>query len=340
MAAGLTAALTTAGPLVAKYGPAMFSSAMSFKQAADANTMAEKARLESERLMEEAKKKIEINRMEGLTLPNIAYAQQSDDLNQSTAQAIQGLQESGDVRAIIGGTQGVQAANVEATQEMRANKEERLADINEKKLEEAAAIDQQLAAMDVAGAQDQAQITADAEEARANATKSIVSSLGSLGKTFLADQNLFPDAKVSSQVIANSKDPQYIKALEKYGFSVTEYLDDPDGVLKKISLQTNQNLPEPPKPDTFTVKENEEVLPITEEIVETEEDDEDEVNTKQVLNKIAPEKYAQIYNKGRKVVLRGDRRIPANNNDFMNSNLSYNNQMNINDRLKRFGLSR
>ena len=164
MPTGIGTAIATAAPFVAKYGPAIFSSAASFNQLRNASSEAEEAALKAEELLEDAKRKIEINRMEGLTLPTEAYEQEQEALLASTSKAIDSLTESGDVRAIIGGVGRVTAENSAAANVIRADKEERLFQLDKLKKQEDAEIDQQLAQMDVAGAKDQQQMAADAEE--------------------------------------------------------------------------------------------------------------------------------------------------------------------------------
>jgi len=86
---------------------------------------------------------------------------------------------------------------------------------------------------------------------------------------------VLPSAK---QALENSKNPKYVAALEKQGYTVEQYLKDPQGVLNEISKKSDleSNLEEAPAPPIFSMgAENVEIETPTEEIVEIEEDDDD-----------------------------------------------------------------
>ena len=240
MPTGIGTAIATAAPFVAKYGPAIFSSAASFNQLRNASSEAEEAALKAEELLEDAKRKIEINRMEGLTLPTEAYEQEQEALLASTSKAIDSLTESGDVRAIIGGVGRVTAENSAAANVIRADKEERLFQLDKLKKQEDAEIDQQLAQMDVAGAKDQQQMAADAEERKTASMTGLVSSLGSIATTAAKDQKLFRMSASAGQATKNAANPKYVEALEKYGFKKEDYLMDPQGTLNQISKKIDE----------------------------------------------------------------------------------------------------
>ena len=57
MPTGIGTAISVAAPVVAKYGPAIFSSAASFNQLQKSNQNAEDAALKAEELLEAAKRK-------------------------------------------------------------------------------------------------------------------------------------------------------------------------------------------------------------------------------------------------------------------------------------------
>tara|TARA_R110000744_G_scaffold124860_2_gene230494 strand:- start:9174 stop:10178 length:1005 start_codon:yes stop_codon:yes gene_type:complete len=332
MPTGIGTAISVAAPIVAKYGPAIFSSAASFNQLQKSNQNAEDAALKAEELLEDAKRKIEINRMEGLTIPTEAYEQEQEALLAATSKAIDSLTESGDVRSIIGGVGRVTAESAAAANAIRSDKEEKLFEIDKIKREEDAAIDQQLAQMDVAGAKDQQQIAADAEEGRVASMTGLVSSLGSLATTVAKDQKLFRMSPDAEQATKNAANPKYVEALEKYGFKKEDYLMDPQGTLDAISkkIDAAQGIGDAPAPPVMSVAD--ELTPADtgyKSFMEPEADDKDVVPA-----------GVGIRNKGdRRIPKRFDPFASQEGNRFKVKEDAIFRKTDFNESLRRFGLT-
>ena len=90
---------------------------------------------------------------------------------------------------------------------------------------------------------------------------------------------VLPSAK---QALENSKNKKYVKALEKQGYTVEQYLKDPQGTLNEISKksQLEKNLGDAPAPPIFSMgvesKVESKIETPTEEINEVEKDDPDD----------------------------------------------------------------
>ena len=86
------------------------------------------------------------------------------------------------------------------------------------------------------------------------------------------------------QALENSKDPEYIKELEKQGYTSQQYLENPEQTLNEISkkLDLESDLGEVPAPPIFSMgaenkdKKEVEIKTPTEDINEVEEDDKDD----------------------------------------------------------------
>lgn len=156
-------------------GVSAISSGLSFKQAADQSRMASKARKASEKLVADARQKAEKDYYEGLNVPLDAYGEQFAQNMANQQQTIQALQE-GDTRNLIGGVQGLTAAAAAANEQTRIGLGQELYANRKMKADSRQNINQQLLQMDIGQATDQQLMARDAEQARAAAMKSGISS--------------------------------------------------------------------------------------------------------------------------------------------------------------------
>jgi len=79
----------------------------------------------------------------------------------------------------------------------------------------------------------------------------------------------------AEQALENSKNPEYVAALEKQGYTVEQYLKDPQGTLNEISKKSDleSNLEEAPAPPIFSMGVESKTEVSYQDIEEVEEDD-------------------------------------------------------------------
>ena len=144
-------------------GGAAIGGGMNLAQAAKARDRQKSADREAGRLMQEAKSKLEKDFYEGLQVPMDAYEQAQEANIQQQRQSIEALQQA-DSRSLAAGVGKVNMAASANTEKVRAAQAEEMFALNKMKAENKDEMNQQLASMDVAGAQDQAKRAAQADE--------------------------------------------------------------------------------------------------------------------------------------------------------------------------------
>tara|TARA_R110000803_G_scaffold95241_1_gene163044 strand:- start:5205 stop:6131 length:927 start_codon:yes stop_codon:yes gene_type:complete len=149
---------------------------------AKAKRKEEEALAKSDELMDDARKKAEINYMEGLSVPLDAYGEEYKQNLQSQKQIIDSLAE-GDSRNIAAGVGRVAAAGLEANEETRIGMGEELFALDKLQAKERSRINQDLKDMDVGQAADRQMISRDAAAAKAYATQGMISSAGMMLKS-------------------------------------------------------------------------------------------------------------------------------------------------------------
>lgn len=173
-------------------GVSAISSGLSFKQAADQSRMASKARKASEKLIADARQKAEKDYYEGLNVPLDAYGEQFAQNMANQQQTIQALQE-GDTRNLIGGVQGLTAAAAAANEQTRIGLGQELYANRKMKADSRQNINQQQIQIDVGQATDQQLMARDAEQARAAAIKSGISSAANAAYIYGRGKKLYGD---------------------------------------------------------------------------------------------------------------------------------------------------
>ena len=154
-------ALTTA--TIIALGAAAVGAGMNLVQAGKARDAQKTADRAAARLMNDAKAKIQKNYYEGLKIPTEAYDQAYEANAQVQRDNIEALQQA-DSRTLAAGVGRVAAASNENTQQIRAQQAQQMFELDKLKAEGEENMTQQLAAMDVAQAQDQAKRAAQADE--------------------------------------------------------------------------------------------------------------------------------------------------------------------------------
>ena len=165
-------AVAAAGVLIAGT-----SAGMSFSQAAKQKKLAQTANKASDKLMEEAKRKAEVEFMQKLNVPLDAYDRQEERNIQSQQQNIEALQQ-GDPRNVLGGLGSVGAGATASAEENRIAKGKELFALQQMQVQEQSDINQDLKDMSVGGAADQQMRSRDAQEASAAAMQQGVASVG------------------------------------------------------------------------------------------------------------------------------------------------------------------
>jgi len=175
---------------------------MSFKQAADAKSAAEQADIDAKALMDEAKKNLEKNYMEELTVPLDAFEAASTENLALQQQSIEAIRE-GDQRG---------AVNVGAAQQIGANEAEKrrilmqdqLFGLEKIKAEEKDSIRDDLVSLQVAGAADENLRIRDLEESMTAARGNAVRGLGQMATSALEMAPLYKKQKTTTTDNASS----------------------------------------------------------------------------------------------------------------------------------------
>lgn len=182
-AAGGTAAVVAAG---IGAGTTLYGGARSFSDANKARKRGEAAQREAIKAVEEAKKRIDVNRMEQLSIAKEPYELMREALLTQGATGLQAGVE-GEARGAAATAGRIQMAQGQQQAEIRAAQAQRMDEINRLVAEEDARIDQQLAGIAMAEAEGAQQAIRDAEEDRANYIAQGVGTLGSIAEGLAAN---------------------------------------------------------------------------------------------------------------------------------------------------------
>ena len=148
-AAGGTAAVVAAG---IGAGTTLYGGARSFSDANKARKRGEAAQREAIKAVEEAKKRIDVNRMEQLSIAKEPYELMREALLTQGATGLQAGVE-GEARGAAATAGRIQMAQGQQQAEIRAAQAQRMDEINRLVAEEDARIDQQLAGIAMAEAE-------------------------------------------------------------------------------------------------------------------------------------------------------------------------------------------
>jgi len=221
-------ALTTA--TIIALGGAAIGGSVNLVQAQAARDRQRAADTQAGRLLADARAKIEKDFYEGLKLPTEAYDQAYEANAQAQRESVEALQQA-DARSLAAGVGRVGALANENTQKIRAQQAQEMFELDKLKAEGKENMTQQLAAMDVAAAQDMAKRAAQADEQvgmlQAGAAQSIIGGITAaaqaqplnkmskedrqLAKTFKKNKDLFAKNNISrSEFLANPSKYQNI----------------------------------------------------------------------------------------------------------------------------------
>ena len=140
--------------------------------------------------LEQAKRKIEIRRMEQLQVPLESYQLEQQALVAGQQQAIEGLRESGQ-RAVQGGLPGLQAQVQAGAEGIRQDQAQAIYDRDKLIVDEQKTADTQLANLDLNAAQGAQMAAAQADERAGAQFTAGVQGLGSAANTLFAGSKLY-----------------------------------------------------------------------------------------------------------------------------------------------------
>lgn len=195
-----TTAIVTAGLSAAGAGA-------KFAQAVRSNRMAKQAEQAAAKFMADARKRMEVNFLEGVQVPTEAYEIAARQNLAQSQQATQALRET-DQRAVIGGIQGVQEQGAIAAEQLRTGLQEDLFRRDLMVAQEDSRLRDQMAGLDLAEVTGAQRAMADQERLRAQAIGSAFGLLGQGAKDIFEDSALYrrrdPDRLSGATVRANA----------------------------------------------------------------------------------------------------------------------------------------
>ena len=150
---------------------------MSFKQASDAAEMEAEGLAATDKLMEEAKKKAEIDYAQTLNVPLSAFGKEFDQNTANQNAIVQSLQE-GDARNLAAGVGRVNVATTDANEDTRNALGDKMYELDKIQAESKQTINTDQKNMLVGAAADKAQMSRDAAEAKTSAMQGAFQGLG------------------------------------------------------------------------------------------------------------------------------------------------------------------
>jgi hypothetical protein len=153
------------------------SMGMSFKQASDAAEMEAEALAATDELMEEAKKKAEIDYAQTLNVPLSAFGKEFDQNTANQNAIVQSLQE-GDARNLAAGVGRVNVATTDANEDTRNALGDKMYELDKIQAESKQTKNTDQKNMLVGAAADKAQMSRDAAEAKTSAMQGAFQGLG------------------------------------------------------------------------------------------------------------------------------------------------------------------
>tara|TARA_R100000951_G_scaffold116783_1_gene130762 strand:- start:7408 stop:8277 length:870 start_codon:yes stop_codon:yes gene_type:complete len=250
-------ALTTA--TIIALGGAAVGGSMNLIQAGKARSKQREADKAAGRLMAEAKSKLEKNFYEGLKLPTEAYDQAYEANAQSQRENVEALQQA-DSRSLAAGVGKVGALSNENTQKIRAQQAQEMFELDKLKAGAKEDMNQQLAAMDVAGAQDQAARAAQADEQvgqlQAGAANAFIG-----GITSAAESQALNKVSASDKALSETFDSN-AQSFKANNVSRNEFLTNPEKYqnllpYNQMSVEKQKSMipvTQPPAPSMFQPK--------------------------------------------------------------------------------------
>ena len=194
-------------------GTSAIGAGMSFKQAAEAKTAAQTAETDAKNLMDEAKKNIEKDYMEELTVPLDAFEAASKENVALQNQSIQAIRE-GDQRGSYG---AVTQLGQDSAEQRRISMGQELSDLQKLKIQSKENIRDEIVSMDVAGAADANLRARDAQESRTAAMTNAVNALGQGASAYAEGQDLYKKTNKTNTTDSSLNVKDKLAELSAYG---------------------------------------------------------------------------------------------------------------------------
>ena len=173
-------------------------SAFSFSEAGKQNKLARQAQRDAAKALEEAKKKLEVNMMKGLSIAKEPYELEREALLQAGASALQSGVEA-DPRGAAATAGRVVQAQQQASAEQRAAMAQEMQNLDLLEAQEEANLQRQRVGLDIGEAQGQQMMAADARAAAAAATQAGVQGLVDMGTTLFQGSDLYAGERTDSE---------------------------------------------------------------------------------------------------------------------------------------------
>jgi hypothetical protein len=173
----------------------------SFAEAGKQNRLAREAQRDAAKALEEAKKKLEVNMMKGLSIAKQLYELQREALLQAGASALQAGVE-GDPRGAAATAGRVFQAQQQASAEQRAAMAEEMQNLDLLAAQEEVNLQRQRVGLDIGEARGQQAMAADARRAAAAATQAGVQGLVDMGTTLFQGSDLYAGERTPEEMEA------------------------------------------------------------------------------------------------------------------------------------------
>ena len=173
-------------------------SAFSFSEAGKQNKLARQAQRDAAKALEEAKKKLEVNMMKGLSIAKEPYELEREALLQAGASALQSGVEA-DPRGAAATAGRVVQAQQQASAEQRAAMAQEMKNLDLLEAQEEANLQRQRVGLDIGEARGQQMMAADARAAAAAATQAGVQGLVDMGTTLFQGSDLYAGERTDSE---------------------------------------------------------------------------------------------------------------------------------------------
>lgn len=178
------------------------TTAKSFAQASKQKKLQAKAEEEADKAMADARKKIDVNYLEGLSIQKEPYELEREALLMSGAQALQAGVE-GDVRGAAATAGRVQAAQQQGQRQIATAMGQEMAGLERAAASEDARIASRLASLDLGEAQGAQLAARDAQEARQAAQQQAMQGIQSFAQQASKFAPLYEKSNTAEQVAAN-----------------------------------------------------------------------------------------------------------------------------------------
>ncbi len=173
----------------------------SFAEAGKQNKLARDAQRDAAKALAEAKKKLEVNMLKGLSIAKEPYELEREALLQAGASALQAGVE-GDPRGAAATAGRVVQAQQQGAAQQRAAMSQEMQQLNLLAAQEDVNLQKERASLDIGEAQGQQMMAADARRAAAAATQAGVQGLVDMGTTLFEGSDLYAGQRTDAEKAA------------------------------------------------------------------------------------------------------------------------------------------